>query len=200
MIQVNGFWWPEQDRHCRAVVFKSVVDMVPALALTDRRVVAVQAGGNCGVWAAWLAERFAKVMTFEPDHENFSCLVKNVPDNVAAFNEGLGAKRARFGMSCDPYNIGAHYLSEGDKVSIVTLDEMQPEACDYLCLDIEGHEMPALIGAADTIALYRPVIQIEDKGLSERYGYAKGDAEAWLGEQFGYQVRHRIARDVILSC
>lgn len=199
-VQVNGFWWPKKDRDCRAVVFDSVVDMLPALALTEGRKVAVQAGGNCGVWAAWLAERFEKVITFEPDHENFACLVENVPANVSAVNAGLGLERGRYGMVRDPANIGAHYISDdGEDSIIVRLDDTPFEFLDYLCLDIEGHEMPALLGAAKTIQRHRPVIQLEDKGLSERYGYKKGDAENWLAK-FGYTVRCRIARDVILAC
>ncbi|MEO8531020.1 MAG: FkbM family methyltransferase [Deltaproteobacteria bacterium] len=67
------------------------------------------------------------------------------------------------------------------------------------CLDIEGAEMPALLGAKELIERCLPVIQIEDKGLSRKFGYEKGDAEAWLAMEFGYVVRARPGRDVILS-
>lgn len=198
-MDVNGFVWPDSDVHCRKVVFSSVSDMEPALRLTNGRAVALQAGGNCGVWPAWLAERFEKVVTFEPDPVNFDCLVQNVPENVTAYRAALGEKRGRAGLVTDPRNVGAHHIGGSGYVQIRTVDSLGLTACDFIALDVEGYELPALIGAVETIRQFRPVIQIEDKGLSDRYGYAKGDAPAWL-RNLGYRVRARVARDVILSC
>ncbi|OAN68898.1 hypothetical protein A8B82_22900 [Sulfitobacter sp. EhC04] len=198
-MELNGFKWPDGDVHCRKVVFSSVIDMEPALRLTDGRAVAVQAGGNCGVWPAWLAERFERVFTFEPDQTNFDCLVQNVPENVTAYRAALGSKRGRVGMCLDTRNIGAHFIDGKGSIPVKTIDSLKLKACDYLCLDVEGYEMPALIGSIQTINVHRPVIQIEDKGLSERYGYQRGEAIDWL-KMLGYRVRHRVARDVILSC
>lgn len=195
----NGFLWPASDRHCHKVTFNSTADMLPALALCRGFDMAVQAGGNCGVWPAWLAERFRDVVTFEPDAENYACLAKNVPGNVEHHNAALGAKSGTVGMVRDPRNTGAHYIGGDEGIRMRTIDSLGLVRCDYICLDVEGYEVPALVGAADTIGEYRPVIQIEDKGLSEKYGYARGHVEAWL-KRYGYRVRHRVARDVILSC
>lgn len=198
-MEVNGFVWPDGDVACRAVVFNSVGDMLPALDLCEGRDVAVQAGGNCGVWAAWLADRFNTVVTFEPDPTNFACLRQNVPGNVIPYEAALGAKHDLTDMVRDRKNCGAHYLKPGSgPIAVHPLDALSLRACDYLCLDVEGYEMLALIGAEETIRAHHPVIQIEDKGLSEKFGYAKGDAEKWL-RRFGYKVRRRVARDVILA-
>lgn len=199
LTEYRGFVWPARDRLCCAVVFDTVSDMELALAQTSRRQVAVQAGGNCGVWASWLAERFGQVYTFEPDAANYACLEQNVPENVSHWNVALGDRRTQSGMSRDEKNCGAHYLAPGADVPVRTLDSYGLPGCDYLCLDVEGFELSALRGAQSTISRYRPVIQIEDKGLSEKYGVKKGDAEKWLAERFSYRVVGRIHRDVILS-
>lgn len=195
----NGFVWPARDRDCHAVVFSSLADMEPALALCRGFEVAVQAGGNCGVWAEWLSHRFTTVFTFEPDATNFACLKRNVPVNVIAQEAGLFVEAGRSGLIADPRNIGAHFLNGDGDIDLVALDDLSLPGCDYLCLDIEGAEMPALLGAQALIEQYRPVIQIEDKGLSRKFGYQKGDAEIWLADEFGYVVRGRPGRDVILS-
>lgn len=198
LTEVGGFLWPASDRHFRAVVFDTVVDMLPALDLTPGREWAIQAGGNCGVWAAWLAKRFDRVVTVEPDMVNYHCLVQNVPDNVSHERAAFGENYGRMGMAADPANVGAHYLKGTGTVPVIPIDGMNLPGCDYLCLDVEGYELPALMGAEDTIRRFRPVIQIEDKGLSEKYGHRQGDAEKWLA-RFGYEVRHRIHRDVICA-
>lgn len=198
LTEHKGFVWPAHDRECRAVVFDTVVDMEHALKLTDRRQYAVQAGGNCGVWAAWLAKRFDTVYTFEPDATNYHCLRQNVPKNVVSWNVALGDHATTVGMHREARNIGAHYIEPAGDIQVRRLDSFDLPGCDYLCLDIEGYELIALRGAVDLIKKYRPVIQIEDKGLSEKYGVEKGEAEVWLA-QFGYEVKARIHRDVILA-
>lgn len=203
---VEGYMWPKSDRDCRAVVFRTAQDMDPAIEQCLQHRTVVQAGGNCGVWPNYLSSRFDNVITFEPDPDNFECLAHNVAPklNVECFNVALGERAGTADMVRSPRNIGAHYLTEEmqrGEVQIRVFDQMMMlPNLDYICLDIEGHEMPALKGMRHHIDMFRPVIQIEDKGLSERYGYKKGDTEKWLAKEFGYAVSHRIARDVILVC
>ncbi len=198
-IDGKDWQWPELDEQCRRVVFTTVEDMRPAIAIAAGRNCAVQAGGNCGVWAAWLAERFDKVVTVEPDPLNYWCLTQNVPKNVLHKCAAFGDAPGMMGMDCDPKNVGAHQMAKGTGVKVITIDSLKLDACDYLCLDIEGFEMNALRGAVETIKKFRPVIQVEDKGLSDRYGTAKGDIEKWLEYHFKYRVYRRIHRDIILA-
>lgn len=199
LTEVNGFVWPAEDTECRRIVFSTTSDMDLALAMVPHRRIAVQAGGNCGVWAAHLAKTFDRVFTFEPDPVNYHCLAQNVPTNVRHFEAALGDGDGRTGLKRIAGNCGAHALDGEGDIPVMAIDSLNLEACDYLCLDIEGYELIALRGAARTIRRFRPVIQIEDKGLSRAYGHEKGDAERWLAAEFGYQVAHRINRDVILK-
>lgn len=200
-IEHDGFLWPETDNHCHKVIKDELKDIDKALAFDDRRSVAVQAGGNVGVWAAHLAEMFETVYTFEPDPDNYHCLVQNVPANVIHQQAALCNRPGSIRLEVDPKNVGAHYVNGKGKIPAITLDSLELPGCDYLCLDIEGFEPLALQGAEQTIAKYKPLIHIEEKGLSERYyGIAKGTAEQWLADTFGYAVVKKIRKDVILSC
>lgn len=199
-VDVNGFIWPASDTECRRVVFSTTRDMEAAIKLAKGRKCAVQAGGNCGVWPAYLAKKFDVVYTFEPDATNYACLVQNVPENVVSANYALSDRVGMVGMVRDMRNIGAHYIDEdGDELATAKIDGLNLDACDYICLDVEGFEMAALRGAVDTIRKFHPVIQCEDKGLSNKYGYEKGAIEKWLAFHFGYKVEARIHRDVILA-
>lgn len=198
VIDVKGYRWPASDRHCRAVVFNTTPDMDIALSHVKHFDVALQAGGNMGVWANHLSRKFKRVVTAEPDPLNFRCLIENVSDNVECIRAAFGQEVGTTGMKTFGDNVGAHYLEGDGDIGIITIDSLDLPALDYLCLDLEGYEMPAIRGAAETIGKWRPVIQIEDKGLSEKYGYKKGDAERYLFRNFGYRVVARVHRDVIL--
>lgn len=154
-----------------------------------------------GVWAAYLAPHFKKVYTFEPDRENHACLVKNVGqiDNIEIHNAGLGNTNTTASVYNDGRNCGANYLVDGDDASIITIDSLNLTACDLIVLDIEGYEEFAFQGALETIKKFHPVLMYEDKDLSVKYtGHKKGYIEEWMVE-YGYEVKERIHRDVVLA-
>lgn len=202
IIERDGFWWPADDDWCHRVIHGELPDIDSALRFTKGRTLAVQAGGNVGVWAAHLAKQFDRVVTIEPDAVNYECLVRNVPANVdhrrAAFGAGLGL----IDLVNVKGNAGAHYIGGNGGIPIITVDCLDLPACDFLCLDIEGSEPHALFGAENTIRRFRPAIMFEEKGLSERYyGIPRDTAEKWvLRLGLGYRVRNKVRADVILSC
>lgn len=204
MIERNGFLWPDNDDWCWRVIHDELPDLDAAVALTKGRKVAVQAGGNVGVWASHLAGKFETVVTVEPDAANYKCLVRNVPANVAHRRAGFGAEPGTISLVNVSGNAGAHYVGSGQPgdIPIMTIDSLILSACDLLCLDIEGSEPAALRGAEQTIRRFRPVIMFEEKGLSERYyGIKRGTAEQWVLELgVGYKVAHKVRADVILAC
>lgn len=152
------------------------------------------------------AAHFQRVLTFEPDPKNYTALLYNIRDypDITAFPMALASRsRQKVSMSRIEGNCGAHsmYFDSAEGLPTITIDDMAmpgDEDVDLIYLDIEGAEMLALRGAEDTIRRARPVIAFEDKGLSERFGYSQGDIEKWLASEFGYAVKHRINRDVIM--
>ncbi len=194
MKRIDRLWWPDEDEHCHKVVPRQVRDADRAIALCQRTRTCIQAGGNVGVWANHLAETFQTVWTFEPDWENYQCLLKNKAEGVYAIMEALGDHAGAMGMKREPKNAGAHRMFGPGQIPVNTIDFHGPREVDLIALDIEGMEQLALTGAAETIRKYRPVIMVEDKGISEHYGFRKGWSETFAG----YRVASRIHRDVIL--
>ena len=192
--------WPDYDKKL-IQVFDWVSDCQKAIDICKGRSLALQAGGAVGVWPAYLADYFDRVVTVEPEHENYRCLASNLRDftNVTHFNGVLSNRSGRVGLGQDPSeveNAGTWYVKAGDSVRAFTIDSLALDACDLICLDVEGHEQLALEGGIKTIQKHSPVIMIEDKEL--RYiGNRKGEAVEWL-KSFGYQVVATAHRDVIL--
>lgn len=198
---VRDYHVPEKDEGCIAVVFDTVRDLTDAINICHKFEVVIQAGGNFGVWANYLSDKFKFVYTFEPDPVNFSCLCRNIGDvqNIIKIQAALGDGPGCVALSGREQNAGAHYIDGVGVIPVLRIDDLGLRACDLIVLDIEGYELKALKGAEQTIRRFKPVIHIEDKGLSERYGTKIGASEEWL-KQFGYEVRGRPNRDVILSC
>lgn len=192
--------FPSRDVECRAVVPFQIGDVERALVHVKDFDTCLQAGGNVGYWPIYLSDKFKKVYTFEPDEENYGCLRDNVDeDNVIMARAALGDERTVGSLDGDPRNCGAYQIDEeGSDFDIITIDSLELTSLGLLCLDIEGYELKALQGGIETIKKYSPVIMLEDKGLSERYGSKKGAVETYL-EEYGYEVVDRIHRDVILA-
>jgi FkbM family methyltransferase len=196
---IKGFWIPKEDKHCHPAVLGNIKDIDHALKYCRYKRLCIQAGGNFGAWPAYLATEFEKVVTYEPDEVNFGALVRNTCHfrNLIPFQYGLGAEVAMVGIERDPKNVGAHQLTTTPgHIPVTTIDRGPPLAnIDLIMLDIEGMEPLALEGAKQTIKRCRPVIMVEDKGLSQRYGFEKG----WSREFPGYRVEETVHRDVILT-
>lgn len=199
----GGFIFPAQDHKIARYLRESLGDIDIAARHCRGRSVAVQAGGNCGLWPRRLGELFEAVYTFEPDPMNFVALAMNTSDaaNVVRFQAALGNGPAFIDMNRAVKNCGAFYVGGAGILPTMRVDDLGLGGCDLLYLDIEGSELAALHGAADTIAKFKPVIGFEDKGLCERFGVETGAAEAWLAATFGYRVVERVGNgnDVIMS-
>lgn len=201
LIEVNGLWWPSADRVCREA---ALMEVGPSMAwLKDhnpRWGTCIQAGGNGGVFPLALSALFRTVLTFEPDRTNYDALQLNTMDvqNVIPFWGALGDQTANVGViEHEPGNCGAHrveYLPDTEAGSpCYRIDKLMTKP-DLIWLDVEGFELQALKGAAETIGQHKPMVITEEKRLGRLYGYEDEAISEFLG-QFGYSQCSTHAQD-----
>ncbi|MFW0776214.1 MAG: FkbM family methyltransferase [Rickettsiales bacterium] len=195
-----NWYWPSHDEKLKQVN-DWVRDADIAFKHIKRFDVAVQAGGACGVWPAYLAKHFKYVVTFEPVDTNYECLVKNVEGlpNVKHFKAALAEKKKGLSMSLDEFeknNCGAHYAKDGGRTPAIPIDQLNLKRCDFIALDVEGYEYQALLGAMTTIGKFKPVIMIEEKPLPHMAPDQHLKARRHL-ESIGYKEVDKIHRDVV---
>lgn len=193
---------PAYDRKLK-LVESQVADLDAALRHVKRFDCVVQAGGAYGLWPLALADRFNTVYTFEPDCHNFPLLAENTAErvNVIRWQAALGSQAGLVAVKRDDAesdNAGAGYVVAGGKVPVVALDTLALPALDFLCLDVEGYELEALLGAMRTLRAYRPVVMLECKRLPHMTSDPNAAVELLL--DLGYQVRDKVNKDVVLTC
>ncbi len=195
MLLRDGLWWPDHDVDChKAIGFLDDLQRCLELVPVERRKTCLQAGGNMGVWANYLAPLFVEVWTVEARLENYLCLVRNIRQpNIRPIWAALGNRPGTTGIWCDPTNAGAARVEGDGRVPVITIDELGLQDCALITLDVEGYEPFAVEGAKETIERCRPVLLIEDRGHSERFGYKGG----WSHSIAGYTNR-KLGRDTVL--
>ena len=138
---------------------------------------------------------------FEPAALMCHCFEKNVEaKNVVLHRVALGNRSGRMKSEVVPDNTGASFVSDsaqGD-VPLKRLDEYALEQVDFVKVDVEGYERFVLEGARDTLLRCRPLVLIEQKPFSERYGVAQYDALEYL-QSLGAVLVDRVVEDFLLG-
>jgi FkbM family methyltransferase len=201
LVEAHGFLWPRGGHVYGQRYIRHVPDMALALKHVESCRVVVQAGGHVGVWPKWLASRFERVFTFEPQHDNFTALCRNVQDeNVVKAQGALGNVRGCVGLVVSDKNIGGHRVDRlGNSVPSYRIDDLALAVCDLIVLDVEGYEHQALLGARDTMDRCSPVLHLEDLGHIDKKGFgATSDMYAYLAA-CGYRKVGQVSHDVVLK-
>ena len=114
--------------------------------------------------------KYSHIYSFEPDEINFERLKKMFSgfDRVTVLNKGLYSESdclefVKRGFS-DSFLVGCRNEScdadETEHVNVVALDEIVAAPVSLIKMDIEGAEIPALIGAENLIKKYHPKLAI----------------------------------------
>lgn len=176
-----------------------------ALALTPGRTACIQAGACLGIFPKYLAQHFAAVYTFEPSLELFPILCANAPEsNILRYQAALGrpnrppvsvSQSRRDGkLHRFPHEGITHVTDEPGVVPTVAIDALNLQVCDLIVLDLEGYELEAVFGAAQTIARCRPVLMLEINDNAAHYGYTE-QALRDVVVAMGYRPVERIHSD-----
>jgi FkbM family methyltransferase len=199
MTTGHGLAWPEGTvPRQQAHALRHVQGLEVGLRHCRQHRTAVQAGGNVGLWPQRLSTLFARVITFEPDETSRACLTQNVrAPNVLILPHALGATYDRCAVARK--SLGSHRVVVGDAVRVVPLDDLGLTDLDLLQLDIEGYEWHALMGAQQTIDRCGPVLQIELRGFTAKYGHSEADVREWLARHQYQQVATASGADVVFT-
>lgn len=194
LVTKSGFLVPASDELGFAAIYQDSQRVGEVLAFCRSFNIAVQAGGNVGVYPLALAERFLQVLTWEPSPENFECLKRNtmIGGRIFSFHAMLDANPSQRrplelaeANNCGTYRVGHPGGASPLAAPAMRLDDLHLDRCDLIWLDIEGYELFALQGAERTIARHKPVIAVEVKDHCRRYGYSEADLCGWILAQ-GY--------------
>src|SRR5688572_13296401 len=189
---------------CLKWSFRDLQNLDAALSLSRRRRVAVQAGGNLGLFPKRLAEEFDVVYTFEPDPELFVCMTRNAPEkNIVRMQAALGCSRNgvsvaghRRDKSGRPAHEGLTHVSGPGKIPQIVLDDLQLRDVDLIYLDIEGYEMDALVGAKSTIMSCMPIIVVEINSNCLHYNVKPEQLREFI-TMMGYERRVSMNSDEV---
>lgn len=198
----HGLLWHDRARGSEDHVMKLAVTHLTAAAKyvpKDQRKLAVQAGGYCGTWPAFLAKMFEVVYTFEPDADNFRALANNAAGwNIYPFRAALGDKPGTATLELAKNSGSNQMLDVPGSTPIIRLDDLHLSRLDMLALDVEGFETCVYMGGERTIMQFSPVIIAEETGKvskeSRHFSYAT--AHDWL-KAHGYKQVEKIDKDGI---
>lgn len=146
--------------------------------------VVIDGGANIGFFTIPVANRTRgrgfRIISFEPQRQLFQALngslVLNGLDHVYLHNCGLGdqpgiaqlpdidySQAQDFGMVqlSDRCDVSEQGWMNHRVVDVTSIDAMDLPRLDFLKLDVEGYEVPALKGALQTIQTHRPWMWVE---------------------------------------
>jgi FkbM family methyltransferase len=156
----------------------AIVDTLP-----DNAVI-VDGGCNAGFFTVPVAYRTQgrdiRIISFEPQRQLFQAvggsLALNGYSHVYLHNCGLGSMSGIAQLPAIDYSVAQDFgtvqldsqttIKEdgwmNDRVvDVVSIDDMALPRLDFFKLDVEGYEVPALLGAYKTIEKHRPWIWVE---------------------------------------
>lgn len=153
----------------------------------DKDSIFLDIGGNIGQHSLFSSYFAKKVYSFEPItriyNQMLSSINMNNIFNVVPYNIGIGDENTSLDIFGSDINMGGSSLITSEnryKVQTVKIfklddvfDKIGIEKVDLIKIDVEGFELQVLMGAKETIDMYKPKILIE----YSPYFYNKYDVE-----------------------
>ena len=183
----------------------------------ERRRVCLDIGAHVGLWAMWLVREFAHVHCFEPVPKHIAILPHNMQQqNWTLHDWALGDREDTVAFHVPVQTTGnghvatveTHPGTRGvsradlrdvyDGIRMRTLDSLGLKNVDFIKIDVEGYERRVLVGAEQTVRVWRPNIVVEQKGNESAYGEAPDAAKALL-ESWGMKALKVISGDWIMG-
>jgi FkbM family methyltransferase len=165
--------------------------------------VVLDVGANIGDFTLGTARMADKIIAVEPGKRNFSALETNLTvngiENVIAVNAAATDTANTVFMQGNTSDLFVTNENCGEEVEGFTIDKIVQENCidkvDVVKLDVQGHELPVLIGMRQLLTsklaklliievhLKRNVTTDEVVSIMDRYGYKVVHEDHYLFEQ-----------------
>lgn len=200
----------------RYKTFFDLSDLKKIRHYIDSDSVVIDAGANIGSHSIYYAGvcKAAKVLSFEPQEEIYSILVKNIELNelehrVIPYKIALGEHTTkasinfrddhRISTNVMQTNHGGVYLKEEEsgEFEVRTLDDLfidELDRLDFIKMDIQGFEEKAIKGGKELIKKFKPVVQLECISKEE---YT--DIILPLMSELGYEIKQVLNIDYVFA-
>jgi len=111
--------------------------------------------------------KFRKIYSFEPDPNCYNIIYSKLQNDEKIFHrckliqKGLSNTNTTLKFISDDTGFGNINASAGNiEIRVTRLDDEVDDYVSFIKLDIEGHEINALVGAKKTITTYKPKLAI----------------------------------------
>ncbi len=211
---IFGWYLPKNDNHFNEYLSQAPeaegrriyqyhhIDKCFDYMLQRPRNIAIDIGAHVGFWSFYLCKNFEMVHAFEPVKDFRDCFNLNVKaKNIKLYDCALGKEDSFISMEIDQSNSGKTHIKNQDttnKIPIKKLDDFNFTKIDFIKIDVEGYEEFVIQGGLETLKKNRPLIIIEQKTGSDRYGLEKYGAIKQL-ESIGAKVIDRVVDDFIID-
>lgn len=155
-------------QYVRLVSSEMLSEVYPLSTIPEKATV-IDAGANIGCFSRYaFLNGAAQVISFEPSPGNIGCLRENVPD-AHIVPAGVWDRKTVLSFSTGTAtNPGSHHVREdgggNTSIPVTSIDDVVAELgltrLDYIKMDVEGAEVRALRGAAQSIRRFRPQLAI----------------------------------------
>jgi len=164
---------------------------------------AIDAGANVGAYSRLMAAHFNSVHAFELAPDTFDCLQRNVQEwklagQITVHHNAISDAESKVGVGSGGLfrrSISREVKGSGT-IQAISLDSLNLENVSFLKLDIEGHELKALMGAETLLSTSRPYVMMELKERNVQKGNADMRAHEYL-LSLGYTVTADLGTPVL---
>lgn len=194
----NGMWLPEGDTFFANRPDYEGHDYSILKPYLKRKRVAVDIGAHVGYWSRRLVRDFETVYAFEAEPEHAQCLRANVTEpNILITEIALSSEPGTVKFAKSIHNSGmSHVSDDGVSIDCEPLDRWKIRDVDLIKIDVEGHELNVLQGAAHTILRNRPTIFMEILN-STPFETRKGILDLMI--EWGYSLAERVEENYIFT-
>ncbi len=191
--KVNNFWVPSNDVHINDwksgkpfTQNKCLEKFIAYCEANNKKFNHIlDIGAWVGTWSMAMNPYCGRVVAFEPDPVHYTCLVKNVADEIETHQLAVGSDTKMISLSDDNFTQAKRVIGDGE-IPMITVDSLNLSDIDVIKIDVEGYEMEVLKGAEKTLQTTKYVM-IELNSNTGKYGSSNQECMDLL-QKNGYKL------------